>query len=144
MAQCPRAAEHPCRKLPCQHPQSHPHAAFPDLPIRGIVNNLQSRKRKEGGSRKSQIWTLCSGWGADRRAAWFAVRDTRGAENVVEILGDAGRRLEYLVSDGYSGYGSGLEELERRFGIRIKSARCLTHARRPLHRFLDSCWELHF
>ena len=35
MAQCPRAAEHPCRKLPCQHPQSHPHAAFPDLPIRG-------------------------------------------------------------------------------------------------------------
>ena len=66
------------------------------------------------------------------------MRDTRGAENVVEILGDAGRRLEYLVSDGYSGYGSGLEELERRFGIRIKSARCLTHARRPLHRFLDS------
>ena len=103
-----------------------------------LVREAASRKRKEGGSRKSQIWTLCSGWGADRRAAWFAVRDTRGAENVVEILGDAGRRLEYLVSDGYSGYGSGLEELERRFGIRIKSARCLTHARRPLHRFLDS------
>ena len=42
MAQDPCAAEHPCRKLPPCTPKSHPHAAFPDLPIRGIVNNLQS------------------------------------------------------------------------------------------------------
>ena len=68
MAQCPRAAEHPCRKLPCQHPQSHPHAAFPDLPIRGIVNNLQSRRI----AREAGISQLCAARYLERAIA-FAV-----------------------------------------------------------------------
>ena len=50
MAQDPCAAEHPCRKLPPCTPKSHPHAAFPDLPIRGIVNNLQSPVFEDGGN----------------------------------------------------------------------------------------------
>ena len=64
MAQDPCAAEHPCRKLPPCTPKSHPHAAFPDLPIRGIVNNLQSlfesflrsQPRSAGVSRLALLW----------------------------------------------------------------------------------------
>ncbi len=103
-----------------------------------LVREAARRKKKEGKRRKSQIWTLCNGRGADIRTSWLTVRDTRAAGNIVGILSEAGRRLEYLVSDGYSAYGSGLAELEKKFGIRIKSARYLSHARMPLHRFLDS------
>ena len=101
------------------------------------VRETAVRKARQCKGRKSQIWTLNSCWTSPVRATWIAVRESRGAENVAEILEDAGRELKHVVSDGYSGYDSGLGILRETFGVTLKSARCWTHARRPLHRLLD-------
>lgn len=101
------------------------------------VRETAVRKARQCKGRKSQIWTLNSCWTSPVRATWITVRESRGAENVAEILEDAGRELKHVVSDGYSGYDSGLGILKETFGVTLKSARCWTHARRPLHRLLD-------
>lgn len=101
------------------------------------VRETAERKSREGKGRKSQIWTLNSCRTSPIKATWITVRDSRGAGNVADILADAGRDLKFVVSDGYSGYDSGLWILRERFGVTLKSARCWTHARRPLHRLLD-------
>ena len=71
------------------------------------VRETANRKIKEGKSRKSQIWTLNTGWTAPFKASWYSVSDSRSADNVISILGEEVKDndiLKYLISDGYTGY----------------------------------------
>jgi len=104
-----------------------------------IVRETSDRKQQEGGSRKSQIWTLNSSWTSPIKASWFCVSESRTSSNVVDILKDDAKNsvLSYVISDGYTGYDSGLKILQNQYGISLLSARCWTHGRRPLHKILD-------
>ena len=104
------------------------------------VRETANRKIKEGKSRKSQIWTLNTGWTAPFKASWYSVSDSRSADNVISILGEEVKDndiLKYLISDGYTGYDSALKTLKT-MGVEITSCRCFTHARRPLHYLLKN------
>ena len=104
------------------------------------VRETANRKIKEGKSRKSQIWTLNTGWTAPFKASWYSVSDSRSADNVISILGEEVKDndiLKYLISDGYTGYDSALKTLKT-MGVEITGCRCFTHARRPLHYLLKN------
>ena len=86
---------------------------------------------------KAQIWTMVSGRSEGIRAAYFMASETRNASNVFKLLDDSARSIEYVVSDAFSGYNTA----ERQYaedGAKIQFSGCWTHARRPLHRYLDS------
>ena len=104
-----------------------------------LVRESARRKQREGKSRKSQIWTLNSNWTSDIKASWFCVSESRSYQNVLDIIEDelkeSNPELKYLITDGYTGYDAALKILQEQ-GIEIKSARCLAHARRPLHYLL--------
>ena len=104
-----------------------------------LVRQLAAAKRSAGKlSRKSQIFSLCSSWTCAIQASWFGVYDGRGAENIVDILKDAGpeKGPEFLTVDGYTGYDSACRILKEDYGVELNLTRCLTHLRRPLHRYL--------
>ena len=104
-----------------------------------LVRESARRKQREGKSRKSQIWTLNSNWTSDIKASWFCVSQSRSYQNVLDIIGEELKKsnpeLKYLITDGYTGYDAALKILQEQ-GVKIKSARCLAHARRPLHYLL--------
>ncbi|MGN0903355.1 MAG: transposase [Succinivibrio sp.] len=105
-----------------------------------LCRETAKRKTAMGKGRKSQIWTLTSGWTSKVKAAWYAVTEGRCADNVVDILKEGKERseLKYLLSDGYKGYDRGIQVLNDTHAMKLTSCRCLCHARRPLWRILDA------
>ncbi len=102
-----------------------------------LVMETAQKKKSLGKSRKSEIWVMNSGWTSSLNASYFYVSPTRAGETAVQLLKDlAGKDKKYLVVDGYSGYDTAVRKLNREYGTNIVLARCHTHCRRPLHKFL--------
>ena len=106
-----------------------------------LVTSTARRNTLEGRSRKSQIFSLCSGWSSPINAAWFHVACGRGAEHIADILKDGmtdAQMPQFLTVDGYRGYDRAIRELKDSFGISMKLTRCCCHLRRPVHRWLKA------
>ncbi len=106
-----------------------------------LVTNTAARKMAEHKGRKSQIFTLCSGWSSPIQAAWYHVADTREGEHIVDILtrGLKAEELpEFLTVDGYRGYDKAVKIINSSLNADLKITRCITHLRRPVHRWLHN------
>ncbi|MCR5537164.1 MAG: transposase [Succinivibrio sp.] len=102
-----------------------------------LVIETANKKKPQGKSRKSEIWVLNSDWTADINASYFHISPTRAGSTAVEILKNISKTgRKYLLVDGYSGYDAAVRKLNKEYGTNIVLARCHTHCRRPLHKFL--------
>ena len=99
---------------------------------------VRCRRREDGRIRLSQLFTVNSCRTAAVQACYCFIAPDRSAENVVEVLREAGGQLTCLTTDQYGGYFSALETLAED-GIHIRHSSCLTHLRRSVHhRLADS------
>lgn len=103
-----------------------------------LVMETAKKKKSQGSSRKSEIWVMNSGWTSDINASYFYVSPTRAGQTAIELLKDVeSHEKKYLVADGYSGYDTAVRKLNKDYGKNIVLARCHTHCRRPLHKYLN-------
>ena len=102
-----------------------------------VVTETARKKKAQGSSRKSEMWVLNSGWTSSISASYYYISPTRAGKSAVEILKDMPKSVKkYLVADGYTGYDTAARTLNKEYGTSIVLARCHTHSRRPLHKFL--------
>ena len=74
---------------------------------------------------KTKNWYL---WGFfSQTACYFETKGTRGSEVALEFLLESSAK--YLLTDGYSGYGKAIKEIEKNNRV-IISANCNAHAYR--------------
>ena len=98
------------------------------------------KKTKNGNLGNYTMWTLVSSRTSPIKAAWFTCTSSRSKDTVVNLFKDAPESLKTLTVDMFCGYPAALKELEDAYGVKITLTSCLTHLRRPLHRYLsDNC-----
>jgi transposase len=81
-------------------------------------------KMLEGDETKNwYLWGFFSG-----QACYFETHDTRSGDVVFEFLKES--KAEFLLTDGYAGYGKAVRQIEQQFSRHIQEAHCNSHAYR--------------
>lgn len=108
-----------------------------------IIDETFIHNREAG--KKCLFWAMVSGRCEELQAAVFMASGSRSHMDAMNFVGAEQEEIdkvacEYMTTDGYIGYKTAIRKLnEKDDKYQITHTACLTHARRPLHRYLDSC-----